>query len=70
MADRAGISPSLLQRIEDGDGVVFEAAKIARVSLFEAEPDRLRTHRAALREKLSLLPQAARKPKRVIRDDF
>jgi transcriptional regulator with XRE-family HTH domain len=75
MADRAGISPSLLQRIENGDpgcaiGAVFEAAIIAGVSLFEAEPDRLQAHRAAIAEKLSLLPKAARKPKRIIRDDF
>jgi transcriptional regulator with XRE-family HTH domain len=75
MANRAGISRSLLQRIEEGDprcaiGAVFEVAVIAGVSLFEAEPDRLQTHRAAVREKLSLLPQAARKPRRVIHDDF
>ena len=75
MADRAGISRSLLQRIEEGDpscsiGTVFEAAVIAGVSLFEADPDRLQTHSAALREKLSLLPQRARKPRRVIQDDF
>lgn len=75
MADRAGISRSLLQRIENADpscaiGTVFEAAVIAGVSLFEGEPDRLRTHRAALAEKLSLLPKRPRKPRRVIRDDF
>ena len=75
MADRAGISRSLLQRIEEGDpscaiGPVFEVAVIAGVSLFEAESDRLRTHQAALREKLSLMPQHARKPRRIIHDDF
>jgi transcriptional regulator with XRE-family HTH domain len=75
MAARAGISRSLLQRIEEGDpscaiGTVFEVAVIAGVSLFEADADRLETHRAAVREKLSLLPQRARKPKRVIKDDF
>ena len=75
MADRAGISRSLLHRIEAGDpscaiGPVFEVAVIAGVSLFEADPDRLQTHRAALREKLHLLPQHARKPRRVIHDDF
>jgi transcriptional regulator with XRE-family HTH domain len=75
MAERAGISRSLLQRIEEGDpscgiGAVFEVAVIAGVSLFEPEPDRLHIHRAAVREKLSLLPQAARKPRRVIHDDF
>jgi transcriptional regulator with XRE-family HTH domain len=75
MASRAGISRSLLQRIEEGDpsctiGAVFEVAVIAGVSLFETEPDRLQIHRAALREKLSLLPRQARKPRRVIHDDF
>jgi|ERR1700723_2780168 transcriptional regulator with XRE-family HTH domain len=75
MANRAGVSRSLLQRIEEGDpsctiGAVFEVAVIAGVSLFETDPDRLQTHRTALREKLSLLPRQARKPKRVIRDDF
>jgi transcriptional regulator with XRE-family HTH domain len=75
MADRAGISRPLLRRIENADpgcaiGAVFEAAVIAGVSLFEAEPDRLQTHREVLAEKLNLLPQRARKPRRVIRDDF
>ncbi len=75
MATRAGISRTLLQRIEKGDpncaiGSVFEVATIAGVSLFDAEPDRLRMYRTALSEKLSLLPRYARKPKRVIHDDF
>jgi transcriptional regulator with XRE-family HTH domain len=75
MAIRAGISRTLLQRIEQGDpscsvGAVFEVATIAGVSLFAAEPDRLRMYRAALSEKLSLLPKYARKPKRVIDDNF
>ena len=75
MATRAGISRSLLQRIEEGDpncaiGAVFEVAVIAGVSLFETDPGRLETQRSALSEKLSLLPQRVRKPKRVIRDDF
>ena len=69
MARRAGVSRTLLQRIEEGDprcaiGAVFEVAVIAGVTLFEADPDRLQTHRAALREKLSLLPKHARKSKR------
>ena len=75
MATRAGVSRTLLQRIEEGDpscaiGAVFEVAVIAGVPLFETDPGRLQTHRAALREKLSLLPQHARKSKRVIHDDF
>lgn len=75
LADRAGISRSLLQRIENADptcsiGAVFEAATIAGVSLFESEPGRLQTHRAVLTEKLSLLPRRPRKSERVIHDDF
>jgi transcriptional regulator with XRE-family HTH domain len=75
MADRAGISRPLLRRIERADpacaiGSVFEVASIAGVPLFEGEPDRLQTQRSALTEKLSLLPQRVRKPKRVIHDAF
>lgn len=75
MANRAGISRPLLRRIEAGDpscaiGSVFEVAVIAGVPLWSSEPDRLETQRSALTEKLSLLPQRVRKPKRVIRDDF
>jgi LPS O-antigen subunit length determinant protein (WzzB/FepE family) len=72
MADRAGISRP---RIENADpscsiGAVFEAAVIAGIPLFEAEPNRLQTQRAALTEKLTLLPRRTRKPKRMIHDDF
>jgi transcriptional regulator with XRE-family HTH domain len=75
MADRAGISRPLLRRIERADprcaiGSVFEVAAIAGVPLFGSELDRLQTQRSALTEKLSLLPQRARKPRRVIHDDF
>jgi transcriptional regulator with XRE-family HTH domain len=75
LAGRAGISRSLLQRIENGDpacsiGAVFEAAILAGVPLFEAEPERLQNHRSMTSERLSLLPKSARKSRRVIHDDF
>jgi len=75
MADRAGISRPLLRRIESADpscaiGSVFEVAVLAGVPLFGGEPNRLETQRSALAEKLTLLPQRARKPKRVIHDEF
>lgn len=75
MAGRAGISRPLLRRIESADpgcaiGAVFEVAAIAGVPLFEGQPERFETRRSALTEKLSLMPQRARKPKRVIHDDF
>ena len=75
MANRAGISRPLLRRIEGADpscavGSVFEVAVIAGVPLWGGEPDRLESQRSALSEKLSLLPQRARKPRRIIHDDF
>ena len=75
MADRAGISRPLLRRIENADpgcaiGSVFEVAVIAGVPLWGGEPDQLESQRSALSEKLNLLPQRARKPKRIIHDDF
>ncbi|MGI4827629.1 MAG: hypothetical protein ACRYFU_05480 [Janthinobacterium lividum] len=75
MAVRAGVSRTLLQRIEKGDpgcaiGAVFEVAVLAGVLLFETEPERLQIHRAALKDKLSLLPRRIRKPARVIHDEF
>lgn len=75
MANRAGISRSLLRRIENADpgcaiGAVFEAAAIAGVPLFDADRKALQTHRALTDEFLSLLPKAARQPRRVVKDDF
>ena len=75
MASRAGISRSLLQRIEKGDpggaiGAVFEVAAIAGVPLFDADQKRLQTERAITGEVLSLLPKRVRRPKRTVKDDF
>ena len=75
MADRSGISRPLLRRIENADpgcaiGSVFEVAVLASVPLWGGEPDQLESQRSALSEKLSLLPQRARKPRRIIHDDF
>jgi transcriptional regulator with XRE-family HTH domain len=75
LAIRAGISRSLLQRIEQGDpgtslGAVFETATIVGVPLFEAEPSRLAMHSAHADAKLALLPQAARARRRAVKDAF
>ena len=75
LANRMGISRSLLQRIEKGNpscgiGAVFEAAAITGVPLFEADRERLGAHRAVAAEMLRLLPKTARRPKRAIKDDF
>jgi transcriptional regulator with XRE-family HTH domain len=75
VADRAGISRSMLVRIEKADpkceiGATFEVAKIVGVSLFEIEPSRLAMQLEQVNEKLSLLPKSARKTKKVVKDDF
>jgi transcriptional regulator with XRE-family HTH domain len=75
MASRMGTSRALIQRIEKGDpgcaiGAVFEAAAITGVPLFDTETERLAAHRAVTGEMLRLLPKAARKSRRVVKDDF
>ena len=75
VADRAGISRGLMQRIEKGDmkceiGVVFEVATIVGVKLFDADESSLSKHLSQAREKLALLPKSVRRKSREIRDDF
>lgn len=75
VADRAGISRGLLQRIEKGDrkceiGVVFEVATILGIQLFGADEAQLRKHLRHTEEKLALLPQSVRNKQKVVRDDF
>ena len=75
VAERAGISRGLLQRIESGNpkceiGVVFEVATIVGVRLFDADEDTLARHLNQTRDKLALLPKSIRKKRRVVRDDF
>lgn len=75
LAERAGISRGLIQRIEKGDpgcaiGAVFEAAAIAGVRLFDADQAALSNALAANAATLSLLPKAARAPKIKAHDDF
>ena len=74
LAERAGVSRDLIQRIERGDpragiGAAFEAASLVGVKLFEAEPGRLGRHIADQDGKLRLLPKSAHK-KRAVADDF
>lgn len=75
VADRAGISRGLLQRIENGNpkcelGVVFEVAAIVGIKLFDANENTLARYLGETREKLALLPKSIRKKRRVVRDDF
>lgn len=75
LADRAGISRGMLQRIEKGNpkceiGAVFEVAAIVGVRLFDADENALPKHLRQTREKLTLLPKSVRKKSRAVRDDF
>ena len=75
VADRAGISRGLLQRIEKGNpkceiGVVFEVAVIVGLKLFDADQSTLMKHLHRTEEQLELLPKSVRNKTTVVRDDF
>jgi transcriptional regulator with XRE-family HTH domain len=75
LAERAGISRGLLQRIEKGDpgctiGAVFETAAILGVRLFDASPGALEDSIAANTATMTLLPKAVRASATVVKDDF
>jgi len=75
VSERAGISRSLLQRIEKGDpkcniGAFFEVAIIVGVKLFDADETTLNKHIRQVEDTLILLPKAIHKKKRKVDDDF
>ncbi len=75
VAERAGVSRGLLQRIEKGDlrcelGATFEVASIVGVKLFDSDATALKRHILHTEEKLALLPKSVRKTARVVDDDF
>lgn len=75
LAERAGLSRGLVQRIEKGDpgcsiGAAFEAAAIAGVRLFDADQATLTTALGANATILTLLPKSARAAKSEAKDDF
>ena len=75
LADRAGISRGLLQRIEKGDlkceiGAIFEVATIVGVKLFDADETTLTKHIRQTDDKLALLPKSVRKKSKVVHDEF
>ena len=75
VAERAGISRALLQRIERGDpgcsiGAVFEVAALCGVPLFELEPRALASRLGLQREMMALLPKSVRRSSQDVNDDF
>jgi transcriptional regulator with XRE-family HTH domain len=74
-ATRAGLSRSLLRRIENGDlgsaiGAVFEAAAVAGVRLFDFDQEDLSRAISSNNEVIALMPKAIRNPKPKAKDDF
>ncbi|MFH2060855.1 MAG: helix-turn-helix transcriptional regulator [Pseudomonadota bacterium] len=75
LADRAGISRGLLQRIEKGNlkceiGAVFEVATIVGIKLFESDENDMAKQLRYTKEKLSLMPKSVRKKSKKVNDDF
>lgn len=75
LAMRADVSRSLLQRIEEGDsgcsiGAVLEVATIVGVPFIVEDKKSLPLKMAHFKEKVALLPKAARKSHKVVKDDF
>lgn len=75
LAERAGLSRGLLQRIEKGDmgcaiGAAFEAAAIVGVRLFDADQSTMVATIKSNEKILTLLPQTVRNSTKVVKDDF
>jgi transcriptional regulator with XRE-family HTH domain len=75
LADRAGISRGLLQRIEKGNlkcqiGAVFEAATLVGIKLFDADEISLPIRIRQADDKIALLPKHIHTGKKVVDDDF
>lgn len=75
LAERVGIARSTLRLIEKGSpkaeiGLVFEAATLIGVPLFEVEPGRVASHLLHLNGILALLPRSIRRSTSEVKDDF
>ncbi len=76
LADRVGITRATLQKIENGDlkceiGIVFEAAAIVGVKLFDVETQSSFSAKLeSVEDKLALLPKSVRHQTQKVDDDF
>ncbi len=75
LAERAGMSRGLVQRIERGElgcaiGAVFEAAAIVGVRLFDLDETGIAAAVIQNDRILTLLPRAVRRIPKAIKDDF
>ena len=76
LAERAGILRTTFKKIEKGHlgveiGLMFEVAVLVGVKLFDEESSSLRSHITQADDKLSVLPGAVRKRRKLsVDDDF
>jgi len=75
LAERAGISRGLMQRIERGDpgcsvGAAFEVAALLGIRLFDLDRETLTANNHIAAQTLTLLPSAARPTRKPVKDDF
>ena len=75
LAERAGMSRGLVQRVERGDpgcsiGAVFELAALVGIRLFDLDRQGLAANNQAIAQTLRLLPTAARPSRKAVKDDF
>jgi transcriptional regulator with XRE-family HTH domain len=75
LAERAGITPPTLRKVERGDptvsiGVAFEVARLVGVPLFHEDRTRLTLDLDRTRDRAAVLPQRVRMPADGLKDDF
>lgn len=75
LADRAGITPFTLRKVEAGDptvalGIAFEVAALVNVPLFYEDAARLAESAARVTAQATLLPRRVRRPTTDVNDDF
>ncbi|MCB2100489.1 MAG: helix-turn-helix transcriptional regulator [Rhodobacterales bacterium] len=75
LAARAGITRYTLQKIERGEmtcaiGLVFEAASLVGVPLFDTDEAGLRARIRAADDRIALLPKHTHGPRKAVDDDF
>lgn len=75
LAERAGVTPRTVVRVEHGDptvgiGTCFDLAVLCGVPLFGTDRAELDRQLANSRHRLTLLPAAARRPRPRVDDEF
>ena len=75
LAERVGVSRQTVQRIERGDptcaiGLVFEAAALVGIPLFDSDHTSLASHLERTENTLTLMPKSVHKTNKAVDDDF